>query len=277
MWLMPNSITRRSTASAWSRSRGGPKTPGPGSCMAPKPTRPTVYEPIWKVVMTCIYTDSARFHPGRTKPRRSRCQSDSSRCVRSFLSEMCSISALRDVSDQSSPRCVRSVLSEDVVDLAARVVDDVDNALLLLRRCRVRGLRNGAHQLADGAAQGHRAGIGAFGDLVPRSRLDLLGGGPTVVGQFEELLAALGFRCDEEAFVDEQLQRRVHRAGAGLPQLLAAFVDLLDHLVAMHGPGGEQFEDRSTHVTAPPASAAAGSAATATSAEAGSESATGAE
>ncbi len=71
---------------------------------------------------------------------------------------------------------------------------------------------------------------------------------------------------DEQAFVDEQLQRRVDRAGARLPQLLAALVDLLDHLVAVHRPVGEQLEDRGAHVTAPAASAAAGSAAPAAAA-----------
>ena len=43
------------TASAWSWSRGGPKTPGPGSCMAPKPTRPTVNEPSGKGCMAPRY------------------------------------------------------------------------------------------------------------------------------------------------------------------------------------------------------------------------------
>src|SRR5438270_7513808 len=41
MWLTPSSMTRRNTASAVPRSRGGPHTPGPGSCMAPKPIRAT--------------------------------------------------------------------------------------------------------------------------------------------------------------------------------------------------------------------------------------------
>jgi hypothetical protein len=45
--------------------------------------------------------------------------------------------------------------------------------------------------------------------------------------------------------------------------LLTAFGDLLDHLVAVHRPVGEQLEDRGTHVTAPAASAATGSAAAA--------------
>src|SRR3954447_13361026 len=41
MWLTPSSTARRRTPSAVSRSGGGPKTPGPGSCIAPKPTRCT--------------------------------------------------------------------------------------------------------------------------------------------------------------------------------------------------------------------------------------------
>src|SRR5919106_929963 len=40
MWSTPSSTARRSTASAASRSRGGPKTPGPASCIAPNPMRP---------------------------------------------------------------------------------------------------------------------------------------------------------------------------------------------------------------------------------------------
>src|SRR3954454_18124358 len=39
MWSTPSSIARRSTAQTPSRSRGGPNTPGPASCIAPKPMR----------------------------------------------------------------------------------------------------------------------------------------------------------------------------------------------------------------------------------------------
>src|SRR5689334_9774300 len=39
MWSTPSSIARRRTARAASGSRGGPNTPGPASCMAPKPMR----------------------------------------------------------------------------------------------------------------------------------------------------------------------------------------------------------------------------------------------
>src|SRR5689334_1652677 len=41
----PSSTARRKTAGAASRSRGGPKTPGRGSCIAPEPTRDTMTEP----------------------------------------------------------------------------------------------------------------------------------------------------------------------------------------------------------------------------------------
>ena len=54
----------------------------------------------------------------------------------------------------------------------------------------------------------------------------------------------------QQALVDQQLQGGVHRTGARLPQLLTAFVDLLDHLVAVHGPLDEQREDRGAHVAA---------------------------
>ena len=39
MWLMPSSTAARSTATAASRSAGGPNTPGPASCIAPYPIR----------------------------------------------------------------------------------------------------------------------------------------------------------------------------------------------------------------------------------------------
>ena len=45
MWSTPSSTARRRTASAASRSRGGPNTPGPASCMAPNPIRPTSWLP----------------------------------------------------------------------------------------------------------------------------------------------------------------------------------------------------------------------------------------
>src|ERR1700742_447210 len=52
MWSTPSSMARRRTARAASGSRGGPKTPGPASCMAPKPIRPTGLSPrkeVWVI------------------------------------------------------------------------------------------------------------------------------------------------------------------------------------------------------------------------------------
>src|SRR3977135_1569005 len=51
MWSTPSSIARRSTARAASRSRGGPNTPGPASCIAPKPMRPTGRAPHMEVLV----------------------------------------------------------------------------------------------------------------------------------------------------------------------------------------------------------------------------------
>src|SRR5206468_2192570 len=54
MWSTPSSTARRSTARAASGSRGGPNTPGPASCIAPKPMRLTEWRPrfaVWFVVM----------------------------------------------------------------------------------------------------------------------------------------------------------------------------------------------------------------------------------
>src|SRR3954465_4674853 len=54
MWSPPSSTARRRTASAASRSRGGPNTPGPASCIAPNPIRRTGRSPnmvVFEVVM----------------------------------------------------------------------------------------------------------------------------------------------------------------------------------------------------------------------------------
>ena len=49
MWSTPSSTARRRTARAASGSRGGPKTWGPASCMAPKPIRLTGLSPRYEV------------------------------------------------------------------------------------------------------------------------------------------------------------------------------------------------------------------------------------
>src|SRR5947209_14271754 len=53
MWSTPSSIARRKTARAACGSLGGPKTPGPASCIAPKPMRLTGLSPRSDVVLMC--------------------------------------------------------------------------------------------------------------------------------------------------------------------------------------------------------------------------------
>src|SRR2546430_17413554 len=48
MWFTPAATAARSTRSASSRSRGGPKTPSPASCIAPYPARCTRHRPSAK-------------------------------------------------------------------------------------------------------------------------------------------------------------------------------------------------------------------------------------
>src|SRR6185312_124672 len=68
----------RSTATAWSRSAGGPNTPGPASCIAPNPTRLTVRSPSWyappgselaEVIASCLLGCHGTVHCGFTVPR----------------------------------------------------------------------------------------------------------------------------------------------------------------------------------------------------------------
>src|SRR5689334_21994111 len=60
MWSTPSSIARRRTARAPSGSRGGPNTPGPASCIAPKPMRLTGLLPIKDVLFIPIACASGR-------------------------------------------------------------------------------------------------------------------------------------------------------------------------------------------------------------------------
>src|ERR1700683_954219 len=48
MWSTPAATAARSTRSPSSRSRGGPKTPSPASCIAPYPARRTRHGPSAK-------------------------------------------------------------------------------------------------------------------------------------------------------------------------------------------------------------------------------------
>src|SRR5437773_10967104 len=48
MWSTPAATAARSTRNASSRSRGGPKTPSPASCIGPYPARRTRHGPSAK-------------------------------------------------------------------------------------------------------------------------------------------------------------------------------------------------------------------------------------
>ena len=115
------------------------------------------------------------------------------------------------------------------------------------------------------------AGVGALGDLVPRRGLDLLGRRATLIGQLEKLFAASVSLARDQAFVVQQLQRRVDRPGAGPPDPVAALGDLLDHLVAVHRPLGQQRQDGRPHVAAASAAGAATTPSAAPSARAEAE------
>jgi len=105
--------------------------------------------------------------------------------------------------------------------------------------------------------------VHAVGDLVPGRGGNLLVGFPAGGGQFEELLAAFGLGAHDQTLVDQQLQGRVDRPGAGLPQVLAALGDLLDDLVAVHRSLGEQDQDGGPDVTSTTAPAVATATSTA--------------
>src|SRR5450631_2993584 len=63
MGSTPSSIARRSTARAAAGSRGGPNTPGPASCIAPKPMRLIGLSPRNVVV----FMDSSKFEQFETE------------------------------------------------------------------------------------------------------------------------------------------------------------------------------------------------------------------
>lgn len=92
-------------------------------------------------------------------------------------------------------------------------------------------------------------GFDAVGDLLPRRSVELLGDGPSRLGEFEKLLAARGLGPGDQAFIDEQLQGRIDRSGTRLPHAVGALGDLLDHLVAVHGAFGEQCQDSGPDVS----------------------------
>jgi hypothetical protein len=97
---------------------------------------------------------------------------------------------------------------------------------------------------------------GGRGDLFP-GRGGLFGGlFAAAVAQREQPLAAL-LLAGDPALVLQHLEGGVDRAGAGTPDAAGALVELLDHLVPVHGPLGEEGQQGGADVAAPGAPAAA--------------------
>src|SRR5580692_10711407 len=78
MWSTPASTARRRTVRAASRSAGGPKTPGPGSCMAPNPTRWT-----GRPARRTVWLGTAHTDPPDGRPANGRITGDSADRFRS--------------------------------------------------------------------------------------------------------------------------------------------------------------------------------------------------
>jgi hypothetical protein len=141
-------------------------------------------------------------------------------------------------------------LGEDGVEAAAGVVQDLQRPGLLGLGAGAGHAPGGLVDLADGGpeAPGDRGHAG--GDRLPwRPLLLALHLGPSGVGE-REPAAALALLTGDQALVLEQLEGRVDRPRARPPDAAGARLQLLDHLVAVHGPLGQQGQDRGPDVAA---------------------------
>src|SRR5215471_9991908 len=114
-------------------------------------------------------------------------------------------------------------------------------------------LEGGHAHLPDEAAHLDRGISDGAGHRVPRGA-DLVGVSVDVVAALGGELVAppaalVGLRHDQP-LVLQLLQRRVDRSGAGPPHAVAPLADLLDDLVAVHRPVGQQGQRRGAHVAA---------------------------
>src|SRR5690606_31143894 len=143
-------------------------------------------------------------------------------------------------------------LGEDLVELAAGLGEHLLGPGELPRAAAVDDLHQG---------RGGPAGeVEQLGPVLADVRPHVLPGSPQLVAVLRDVgaaglgepegLLALRLLRDHQPFVRELLERRVDRAGAGLPAALAAFGDLLDDLVAVAGLLGEEREDRRADVPA---------------------------
>src|SRR5690349_10361311 len=153
-------------------------------------------------------------------------------------------------------------VGEDRVELALRLVEHAQGLVALLRGAVEAYLAQGVHDADRRVAEVLGLRHGVVAELGPRRVLRRRGGLLAArIGQREALAAAGGLGLDE-AFVLQQLQGRVDRAGARAPDAAGAALQLLDHLVAVHGPFEQQRQQGRSHV-GPAAAAAAALAASA--------------
>ena len=151
--------------------------------------------------------------------------------------------------DRSSDRPLGLVgLGEDGVEAPARVVEDLQGLGLLGLGAGAGHAPGGLDDLAQGVAEAPgRRGHAGHG-LLPRRLLVLaLGLGPAGVGEGEPA-AALALLTGDQVLVLEQLEGRVDRPRARPPDAAGARLQLLDHLVAVHRPLGQQGQDRGPDV-----------------------------
>ena len=105
------------------------------------------------------------------------------------------------------------------------------------------------HRVAQREARVLFAALGAERRLA-EALLDGGGLSHAGVGQREHA-PAFGLLAPDDALVLEQLQRRVHRAGAGSPGAPALLLEPLHDLIAVHRLVGEHQQDRRAHVASP--------------------------
>src|SRR5258706_9095772 len=142
------------------------------------------------------------------------------------------------------------VFRENRVELALRLDEHVEGLSPLLVRAAEAHLAERVHDPEDRIAVVLRLRHRLVAILLPgRVFRRPLGLRPASLGEREPLASATLLGRDE-AFVLEQLQRRVDRAGAAAPDAAGAALQLLDHLVSLHGPLDEQRPHAVSHVLA---------------------------
>src|SRR5579875_480866 len=143
---------------------------------------------------------------------------------------------------------------EDPVEGPPGVGEDPGRLGELCRRPGPADLHRRHGHLVEDAAELDFGIVHAPGHGVPR-RLQLagvrLGVCPALVGQAERLAAAFTGLGADEALILQLLESGVDRPGARPPHAVGALADLLDDLVPVPRPLGQQRQRRRPHVTAP--------------------------